>query len=172
MQTEGLSGEAGVDLLFCRRGLRGSERGRVHTTLSLRLLHSPCCPLSFCFHVLLTLPSLHPIPPGKLERGGGRWPQVLTAQVIVGSVLGCEGRDSPTPACSSGLTSWERAAGWKELCLRTAVGPMSTQPMTNALVLCNPVYSFANPRGPFWDSPTMPFFLTEGHFAGPAVSFS
>ncbi|XP_070116342.1 potassium voltage-gated channel subfamily KQT member 4 isoform X4 [Equus przewalskii] len=83
-----------------------ASRGDVHTTLPHHLLHSSHCPLSFS---VSTSPSLFhpctPIPPGKLERGGGRWPQVLTAQVIVG-ILGYKGREPPPPACSSrrGLT--------------------------------------------------------------------
>ena len=86
---------------------RGLSRGDVHTILSHHLLHSFHCPLSFS---VSTSPSLFhpctPIPPGKLERGGGRWPQVLTAQVIVGTVPGCEGWGPTSPACSSrrGLT--------------------------------------------------------------------
>lgn len=59
------------------------------------------------------------IPPGKLERGGGRWPQVLTAQVIVGTVLGREGRDPSLgrflqKGLDTGLASRERDASWKE----------------------------------------------------------
>lgn len=72
-------------------------------------LPCPFTPLSsffLCFHVPSLFHPCTPIPPGKLERGGGHWPQVLTAQVIVGSILGCEGREPPPPACSSrrGLT--------------------------------------------------------------------
>lgn len=81
---------------FVTLGSKGLSGGDVHTILSHHLLHSFHCPLSFS---VSTSPSLFhpctPIPPGKLERGGGRWPQVLTAQVIVDTILGCEGRDPP-----------------------------------------------------------------------------
>lgn len=92
----------------------------------------PFMPLSFflCFHVPLTLPSLHPHPSGKLERGGGRWPQVLTAQVIVGTILGCEGRGPPPLACCSGKALVpEQEASWEE----SAVGPTGTHLGTSAL---------------------------------------
>lgn len=61
----------------------------------------PFIPLSsffLCFYVPPSL--LHPctlIPPRKLERGGGCWPQVHTAQVIVDTILACEGR-GPSPS--------------------------------------------------------------------------
>nr|XP_020042683.1 potassium voltage-gated channel subfamily KQT member 4 isoform X3 [Castor canadensis] len=68
--------------LFYHLRLQGSERERrypYHPFLS----PPPFMPLSSSFSVSSSPSLFHPctpIPPGKLERGGGRWPQVLTAQ--------------------------------------------------------------------------------------------
>lgn len=73
VQTEGLPGEARLDSPFCFLGLQESEWERCphHPSLS----SPPFMPLSsffLCFHVPLTLPSLHPHP--SREAGERRRP--------------------------------------------------------------------------------------------------
>lgn len=83
-------------------GAKGLSGGDIRTVPSRHLLHSFHLSSFFlCFHIPSLSQPCTPIPPGQLERGGGRWPQVLTAQVIVGTILGREGREPPPPACSS-----------------------------------------------------------------------